>query len=256
MNASPGAPSQKGRRSGPAKRGERNAPRLPLPFPPILSYNPVVTESLPDLVRFDTSEIPYRYCRSSRRTLSITVYPDLTVVVRAPMRAKTTEIREFVLTHALWILKTLQKLESRAVEKQPAPQYRNGEMHPYLGQMYPLDVHTGHMASATFLSGRICITTKGESTAEKVRKLLDRWYRTQAEVIFHERLGACHRRMQEGIPLPPFRIRPMKTRWGSLSSHGSMTLNLWLVTMPLAYLDYVIMHELCHFTFKSHGPRF
>jgi predicted metal-dependent hydrolase len=35
-----------------------------------------------------------------------------------------------------------------------------------------------------------------------------------------------------------------------------MTLNLWLVTMPLEYLDYVIMHELCHFTFKGHGPRF
>ena len=93
-------------------------------------------------------------------------------------------------------------------------------------------------------------------TAESIKKLLDRWYRAQAEVIFHERLAACHRRMPEGIPLPPLRIRPMKTRWGSLSPRGSMTLNLRLAMMPLDCLDYVILHELCHFTFKSHGPRF
>jgi predicted metal-dependent hydrolase len=113
------------------------------------------------------------------------------------------EIREFVLTHAVWILKTLQRLESRAAEKPPAPQYKNGEMHPYLEQMYPLDVSTGHKASATVLSGRICITTKGEPTAEKVRKLLDRWYRAQAEIIFHERLGACRGKMPGGSPCPP-----------------------------------------------------
>ena len=215
-----------------------------------------VTESLPDLVTFGTAGIPYRYCRSRRRSLSITVYPDLTVVVRAPMRAKTTKIREFVLTHALWILKTWRRLEARAASRPPAPRYAGGEMHPYLGETYPLDVHTGCKASAAFLSDRIRITTKGETTPENVKKLLDRWYRAQAEIVFNERLGACLRRMSKNIPLPPLRIRPMKTLWGSLSPHGSMTLNLWLVTMPLEYVDYVIMHELCHFTFKSHGPRF
>ena len=35
-----------------------------------------------------------------------------------------------------------------------------------------------------------------------------------------------------------------------------MTLNLWLVTMSLDCLDYVIMHELCHCKIKGHGPRF
>lgn len=51
-------------------------------------YNAGVTESLPDLVTWHASDIPYRYCRSHRRTLCITVYPDLSVLVRAPMRAK------------------------------------------------------------------------------------------------------------------------------------------------------------------------
>ena len=48
----------------------------------------------------------------------------------------------------------------------------------------------------------------------------------------------------------------MKTRWGSFSPQGRITLNLWLITMPVDCLDYVIMHELCHCKISGHGPRF
>ena len=99
-----------------------------------------VTESLPDLVTWNASDIPYRYRRSRRRTLCITVYPDLSVLVRAPMRAKPELIREFVLKHALWIIKTWRKLESRSAQNHRLPQYTTGEMHAYLGQTYPLEV--------------------------------------------------------------------------------------------------------------------
>jgi len=213
-------------------------------------------ENLSDLVTWNASDIPYRYRRSRRRTLCITVHPDLSVLVRAPIRASPELIREFVLKHALWIIKTWRKLESRSVSKPPAPQYTTGEMHAYLGRTYPLEVRSGRKASVAFLSGCIHVTAKGEPTAETVRRLLFRWYRTEAETIFHERLAACHRKMPEDVPLPPLRIRPMKTRWGSFSPQGRITLNLWLVTMPVDCLDYVIMHELCHCKIKGHGPRF
>ena len=215
-----------------------------------------MTESLSDLVTWNASDIPYRYRRSRRRTLCITVYPDLSVLVRAPMRAKPELIREFVLKHALWIIKAWQKLESRSASKPPVPQYTTGETHAYLGQMYPLELRSGDEASVAFLSDCIHVTAKGEPTAETVRKLLFRWYRTEAETIFHERLAMCHRKMPNDVPLPPLRIRPMKTRWGSFSPQGRITLNLWLITMPVDYLDYVILHELCPFKIKRHGPRF
>ena len=48
----------------------------------------------------------------------------------------------------------------------------------------------------------------------------------------------------------------MKTRWGSFSPEGRVTLNLGLITMSVDYLDYVILHELCHSRIKRHGPRF
>lgn len=68
--------------------------------------------------------------------------------------------------------------------------------------------------------------------------------------------AACHLRVPKDIPLPVLRIRSMKTRWGSFSPEGRVTLNLGLITMSVDYLDYVILHELCHSRIKRHGPRF
>ena len=217
---------------------------------------PALAESLPDLVTWQGSHIPYRYCRSRRRTLCITIYPDLIVLVRAPLRAAPGDIREFVLSHARWIMKTRQKLESRAAVKPPGPRYTSGEAHPYLGQAYPLEVQQGVKPSVGLLSGRICVTTKGEPTEEMVKKLLHRWYSAQADIIFHEHLAACLRTMPKDFPLPPLRIRPMRSRWGSFSPKGRIALNLWLITMPLDCLDYVIFHELCHYKVRGHGKRF
>jgi hypothetical protein len=49
-----------------------------------------------------------------------------------------------------------------------------------------------------------------------VRRRLQRWYRDRAEVVFAERLDACHERAARfAIPLPALRIKRMHKRWGS-----------------------------------------
>lgn len=51
-------------------------------------------------------------------------------------------------------------------------------------------------------------------------------------------------------------LRDSVSRWGSCSPDGSISLNFRLLFMPEGILDYVIVHELAHTRYKSHGPRF
>ena len=54
-----------------------------------------------------------------------------------------------------------------------------------------------------------------------------------------------------------FLIRDMKTRWGSCSiKTGRIRLNKRLALYPEEYLEYVIVHELCHLIEPSHNMRF
>ena len=47
-----------------------------------------------------------------------------------------------------------------------------------------------------------------------------------------------------------------KSRWGSAGSNGAIRLNWHLVHLPMALLDYVVAHELCHLKQMNHGPAF
>ncbi|MBD3210804.1 DUF45 domain-containing protein [Candidatus Micrarchaeota archaeon] len=51
-------------------------------------------------------------------------------------------------------------------------------------------------------------------------------------------------------------LRDNTSTWGSCSKKGNITLNIRLLFMPLEILDYVIVHELAHTRYMSHGSRF
>lgn len=60
-----------------------------------------------------------------------------------------------------------------------------------------------------------------------------------------------------GVKLPQLRLRDMKSRWGSCAwKTGVVTLNTRLYYAPRECLDYVALHELCHFVHPDHGPGF
>ena len=62
------------------------------------------------------------------------------------------------------------------------------------------------------------------------------------------------RPMARGKPF--LTLRKMKTRWGSMSTSGRLTLNLELIKAPRECIEYVVYHELCHLHHQNHGPAY
>ena len=51
-------------------------------------------------------------------------------------------------------------------------------------------------------------------------------------------------------------IKTFKTKWGSCSSNQNISLNFKLVHLPIRFLEYVVIHEVCHLKEKNHGKNF
>lgn len=200
--------------------------------------------------------IPYSVIRSDRRTVAIQVHADGTVVVRAPRRMRERDVADFAASRGAWVVHHRQRLQQRA-SSVPGRTYTSGETHRYLAEEYTLAVEQGPRGGVRLEGQRIVVTLRGEITPERTRRALDAWSRDHAADLFRERLTVCWNRFaRPGEALPTIRVKAMRTRWGSLSPQGSMSLNVHLIEAPLECIDYVIYHELCHLRVRGHGPDF
>jgi hypothetical protein len=79
----------------------------------------------------------------------------------------------------------------------------------------------------------------------------------EAHRVLDGRFAVCWERFRRpGEVRPELRVRVMRTRWGSLTGSGRVSLNAYLVRAPIACIDAVIYHELSHLRFRGHGPDF
>jgi hypothetical protein len=86
-------------------------------------------------------------------------------------------------------------------------------------------------------------------TKEEIREMID-----QGRQKIPPRVQAYAERM--GVTYGKITIRSMKTRWGSCTAQGNISLNCLLTLVPEAVMDYVIVHELCHRIEMNHSSRF
>jgi predicted metal-dependent hydrolase len=217
--------------------------------------------SLHDQLQYGDQLISYSVTYAKRKTLGITIRADLSVNVRAPQESDPVTIAEIVRKHAQWILRQQQKL-AQHLPKQSPRHFEAGETYRYLGREIRLKVMeaTGDQPAHELVKvdkGYLRVWVKDPQDKKRVERLVEGWYRQQAEIVFLSRLlTQLPRFKQYPIQPPELAIRRMKARWGSCGTNGKVTLNLKLIQVDQDLIDYVIVHELCHLIEHNHSKHF
>ncbi len=200
-------------------------------------------------------QVPYTVVRTDRRTLAVQIAADGSVCVRAPLFAREADIAAFVTGHRAWIGRHRERIRSRQAPR--VHTYADGDTITYLGRVYALRIERGARAAVRFEGAEVIVTVRGEPTPERVKRALDAWVRDHARELFNARLERCWERFAAPRErMPTVRVKAMRTRWGSLSAEGMMSLNVRLLAAESRQIDYVIFHELCHLRVRGHGPDF
>jgi len=90
--------------------------------------------------------------------------------------------------------------------------------------------------------------------AKRVKKLLETYFKQEAEKLFVERLELLS--TQTSLVPRKVIIRQYSARWGSCNNRGELSLNYLLIMAPIFVIDYVIIHELCHLEHLNHSKSF
>jgi len=217
-----------------------------------------MSQSIARTLEYGQTSIDYQLTYTERETLAIHVHPDIRVTVEAPLGSEFAEIEKRLRKRAAWILRQQRNFRRYSFDIPPR-QYVSGETHRYLGKQYQLKVLQSEDGKEYVKMDRehILVCVRNKNNPAGVKKLLINWYRRQALKIFSERLDAWYPRFERyDIKPPRIFVREMRSRWGSCTAAGKMTLNLKLVMVPKQSIDYIIVHEMCHLIEHNHSQAF
>jgi predicted metal-dependent hydrolase len=192
-----------------------------------------------------------RVSRRARR-LSVRVYPGGRVEVVVPPGASPGAVQRFVGSHRDWIDQRVADLSAgRLNEVRPTVIDL-----PAIGRRFVVEYRS---TSAT----RVNVSVAGEGWLAvsgplddngKIAAALRQWLVALAQAELSQAL----RRVASatGLQFTRVQIRQQRTRWGSCSASGTISLNLCLLFQPAAVLRYLLVHELCHTRHMNHSRRF
>jgi predicted metal-dependent hydrolase len=204
-------------------------------------------------IQFGSKEIKFNLEYSNRKSLGITVTPDLKVIVKSPVGVSLEKIKEKIRKRASWIIKQ-ENFFLSFHPKTPARKYVAGESHLYLGRQYILKVKQGKRKEVSRKRNTIEVTI---SNKNDIKRLLLKWYRFHAKSKFAEIAEPLILQFKKYKVEPNgIYLQRMATRWGSCTPNGKIILNPELIKAPKRCIEYVIIHELCHLVHRDHTAKF
>ncbi len=197
----------------------------------------------------------YNLILEERKSFSLSVYPDMKIVLKAPRKMGLEEAEKFLKKKWLWLDRQLQffaQFQGKRVSKD----YVSGESFLYLGRQYKLVVEKSKEDNVSLQKGKLVIYTKGNlRDRRRNKKLLDKWYCDKIKIVFTGRFEEILKNFNCDCNLRLV-IRKMNKRWGSYAKKGIISLNPLLINASKNCIDYVITHELCHINYDKHGKDF
>jgi len=177
------------------------------------------------------------------------------VRVSAPLHMDDGVVRELVESRLDWIRRQQQRLVQRGECR--APQFVSGETHYLRGRPYSLRVvrQAGRPSLRVVDERTLELRVRPNASLPERRTVVERWYRQH----LRDELPGLVRKWEPlmGVSVAEWRIKRMKTRWGSCNIRDRrIWLNLALARKPAECLEYVLVHEMTHLLERGHNARF
>lgn len=207
----------------------------------------------------DGEEIPYYITiNRKRKRIAITIRDDLGIEIRSPVPITPEEAIRSIEDVSAWI----RKIRSKKMvwrENMLSRQYSNGEMIPFQGRLLTIR-HTGSCGalSASIRGDELWIALpdgiKTDESLTRIRESVMECYAKEIRPVAEEIASRTAEAI--GVACPLVRFGYQKRRFGSCTPRNGIIINLKVAMAPPQYLEYTIIHEVCHLVERNHQQGF
>lgn len=189
------------------------------------------------------------FVRSRRaRSYRLTLRKDGVAVATIPARGSEPEARAFVHQHQDWLARARAR---HARRPRPAEVWSVGTAVLWRGELTEIRVAGAGDRPMVCLAADVFRVADLEGD---LRAPLEKQFIRRAKIELPAR--AWELAAETGAGVKQVTVRNQRSRWGSCSAGGTISLNWRLVQAPDAVRDYIIYHELAHLWEMNHSDRF
>ena len=230
-------------------------------LPPVLFTLPVLLEfffgkQTPARTTVDDTTVavgarrlPLLVVRNPRaRRYLLRLRPDGTARVTIPRGGSLAVARQFVERQTRWLEKQLHRLEA---QPRKSTAWNVGSMVLFRGENVPIEATLEGANESIRLGGQ---SLGAAHATTDFRPVVEVYLRRLAAAELPPRL--LELAAQHGLRVNRVTVRNQKTRWGSCSRRGTISLNWRLIQTPPFVRDYIFLHELMHLRQMNHSARF
>lgn len=201
------------------------------------------------------NDIAYEVLRSQRSTADIVIERDGRVLVRAPKSIPDERIEDMIEAKRYWIYKNLAEWRDLNATR-VLREYRNGEGFLYLGRSYRLLLVANQDEPLLLKNGRFWmlrdLVDRGEIAAAKAA--FRDYYIARGSERIRQRVDYYAPKV--GVAPRDVAVRELGNRWASCSPNGNLAFHWKCMMAPQTIIDYIVVHELCHFHHLDHTDAF
>ena len=157
---------------------------------------------------------------------------------------------EILRENAAWVIDKQRNYDTYR-NQIPDRSFEAGESFPFLGEDRELVIESRQKHGIAEDSIRL---RKSAVTQSSIKPVLENFYRSRARDYLTERTNYYAKQM--GVEYEKLELRNQRTRWGSCSTSGTISLNWRLIMAPPDIVDYLVVHELAHLIEQNHGRDF
>lgn len=173
------------------------------------------------------------------------------VKVSAPYRVSKKMVDEVVVKHEDWIRRQKRKLKLRKVAD-PIIDWES-KLVKFRGVVCPIKVDKGLNRLVKFDNGVVWVNPPSDGILIFKQVVLN-WLKQEARRDLVKRTDEWSRKMK--LSYEKLRFGQQRSRWGSYSGSGTLSLNWRLIHFSEEVMDYVVIHELAHIKQANHGRDF
>ena len=202
---------------------------------------------------------PYGIKENPRaRRVILRVRPQTGLLITVPRGFDPKGLPEILERHRPWIEERLEEVLTKRIDPAGADLLPATIHFAAAGETWRVTYHEKPAAGLelTWRTGpRACVEMCGDvSRVPQCCRLLRLWVQKQAKRMLEPWVERLSR--ETALPYQKVTIRAQKTRWGSYSNRGTVSLNAALLFLPPRLVRLVIVHELCHSRHGRHDGAF